>query len=74
MSRAVHNAFFFGEDIDLSDFECEKAAFNVFVWKNKLFRPCFDYFNLFDEDEFFQVFYLTKPTVDKVLNKIIDQL
>jgi len=73
MSRAVHNAFLIGEDSD-SDFEDDIEAFNVCVRKYKSFQPRIDYFNLLDEVEFVKRFRLTKSTVERVLNELVDQL
>lgn len=74
MSRAVHNAILIGENSDSSDYEDEVAALNVCVRKEKTFQTRIDYFNLLDEDEFVRRFRLTKSTLDKVLNEIVDQI
>jgi len=74
MSRAVHNANLIDEDSDSSEFENEINAFNVCLRKEKTFHPRVNYFEVYDEEEFVKRFRLTKSTVKKVLNEIVDQL
>lgn len=74
MSRAVHNSLLIGEDSDSSDFENEITAFNMCLRKDKTYQPRVNYFNIYDEEEFVKRFRLTKSTVGKVLNEIVDQL
>lgn len=49
-------------------------SFNVCVRECKSFKHRIDRFNLLDENEFIKRFRLSKSTVYKIQNEIVDQL